>query len=84
MADNVIRDRITIQDEQGNAQEFEVEALFDMNEESYALLKSKNDFILMRVVGEGDEQYLVGIEDQEEATSILDAYQIAVDAAADQ
>ena len=73
--------RITVEDEQGNAKEYAVEALFDMNEEWYALLTSDEDRILMRVIDEeGEDQYLVGIDDPEEAASVLDAYQIALDA----
>jgi uncharacterized protein YrzB (UPF0473 family) len=73
--------RITVEDEQGNEKEYAVEALFDMNEEFYALLTSDKDRILMRVVDvEGEDQYLVGIDDPEEAASILDAYQIALEA----
>jgi len=73
--------RITVEDEQGNEKEYAVEALFDMNEDWYALLTSDEDRILMRVVGgEGEDQYLVGIDDPEEAASVLDAYQIALEA----
>ncbi|PLR98272.1 DUF1292 domain-containing protein [Bacillus sp. T33-2] len=76
-----IRDLITIEDEQGVEKQYEVEALFDMNGESYALLRSEEETILMRVEDEGGEQFLVGIEDESERDSILDAYEIAVDAA---
>ncbi|PZE20387.1 DUF1292 domain-containing protein [Paenibacillus xerothermodurans] len=82
MAEDNIRDHITVQDNEGNARDFWVEALFDMNEQTYALLNSVDNMVLMRVVdGEGDEQYLEGIEDPEEADAILDAYQLAIDAA---
>ncbi|WP_166241359.1 DUF1292 domain-containing protein [Paenibacillus turpanensis] len=82
MEETNVRDSIMVQDEQGNTQQFEVEALFDMEEQTYALLKSEDDIVLMRVVGEEDEeQYLEGIDNEEEALSILDAYQIAVEAA---
>lgn len=76
-----IDERITVEDEQGQEKEYAVEALFDMNEKFYALLTSDKDRILMRVVDEeGEDQYLVGIDDPEEAASILDAYQIALEA----
>jgi hypothetical protein len=82
MTEQDVRDTITVQDEQGKDREFAVEALFDMNEESYALLKSEEDIVLMRVEGDDEEgQYLVGIDDAEEAHSILAAYEIAVEAA---
>ncbi|WP_102347217.1 DUF1292 domain-containing protein [Bacillus sp. Marseille-P3661] len=81
---NEERDIITIEDEQGNEQHFALEALFDMNEQSYALLTSQENFdetILMRVEVEGENQFLVGIMDPSESEALLNAYQIAVDAA---
>jgi uncharacterized protein YrzB (UPF0473 family) len=79
MRHNEPRDYITIEDEQGNQKEFAVEALFDMEDKSYALLRSEDETIVMRVEGEEGEQYLVGITDPEESEAILDAYQIAVE-----
>jgi uncharacterized protein YrzB (UPF0473 family) len=75
------RDYITISDEQGDEKQYAVEALFDMEDESYALLSSEEETILMRVEGDHDDQYLVGISDPLERESILSAYQIAVEAA---
>ncbi|WP_227936328.1 DUF1292 domain-containing protein [Alkalihalobacillus deserti] len=74
------RDQITIEDENGRTKDYSVEALFDMENHSYALLSSDEDTILMRVEDEEDEQFLVGITDPEERDSILHAYEIAVDA----
>jgi hypothetical protein len=45
------------------------------------LLSSDEDTVLMRVERNGDEQYVVGISDPIELESVLNAYQIAVDAA---
>jgi len=73
------RDFITIEDENGNEKEFAVEALFDMEDQSYALLVSGDETVLMRIEEYGDEQYLVGINDKKEREAILDAYQIAID-----
>lgn len=81
MAKDPVRDTITISDEDGNMKEFFVEGLFTTDEESYALLSSDKDTILMRVEETGDDQYLVGITDPDERDSILDAYQIAMEAA---
>lgn len=78
---NNIRDYISVEDENGMVKEYAVEALFDMENQSYALLNSDDETLLMRVEEEGDEQYLVGITNPLEKTSILDAYQIAVDEA---
>lgn len=76
-----VRDYITIEDEEGQEKEYAVEALFDMEEESYALLTSEEETLLMKIEGEEGDQYLVGITDPEELDSILGAYQIAVEAA---
>lgn len=69
-----ISSHVTIRDEEGNNKQYRVEAFFDMDEKSYALLTSKEESLLMRV--EGDE--LVGIADPEERDNILDAYEIAL------
>ncbi|MFC4770301.1 DUF1292 domain-containing protein [Effusibacillus consociatus] len=81
MAENDVRDYVTIEDAEGREKQYAIEALFDMDENVYALLSAEDETILMRVEGEGDEQYLVGITDPEEQAAIFDAYQIAVDAA---
>lgn len=75
------RDFVTIEDEHGIEKQYAVEALFEMEGNSYALLRAASETILMRVEDDGDEQYLVGLSDPEESESILDAYQIAVEAA---
>ena len=72
------RDYITIEDDVGNRKEFAVEALFDMEDESYALLAAEDETIVMKIEGEEGNQYLVGISDPLESEAILDAYQIAV------
>ncbi|MFL6562272.1 MAG: DUF1292 domain-containing protein [Bacillus sp. (in: firmicutes)] len=73
------RDYITILDEKGNLKDFAVEALFDMEDESYALLKSEDETIVMKIEGEEGYQDLVGINDPSESEAILAAYQIAVE-----
>lgn len=75
------RDYITIKDEQGNLKDFAVEALFEMEGKSYALLAAEDETMLMQVEGEEGDQYLVGISDPVESQSILDAYQVAVEEA---
>lgn len=74
------RDLITIEDEKGIEKQYAVEALFDMRNQTYALLQSNGEVLLMRIEDEKGEQYLVGLTDPEERDSILDAYQIAVEA----
>ncbi|MBP3950447.1 DUF1292 domain-containing protein [Bacillus suaedae] len=74
-----IRDVITISDESGNETDFSVEALFDMNDDTFALLRDGEETVLMKVENEESEQYLVGIT-EEEKESVLVAYEIAVQA----
>ncbi|MDV2580742.1 DUF1292 domain-containing protein [Alkalibacillus haloalkaliphilus] len=73
-------DIITIYDEEGLEKEFSVTGMFDMHEQSYALLKDENEVFVMRVEEEGDDQYLVKITDPDEKASILEAYEIASEA----
>lgn len=80
---NEIRDQIAIEDDDGNIKEYNVEALFDMADESYALLSSNDEVILMRIEEYEDEQTLVGITNPEEKASILSAYALAVEASRD-
>jgi Protein of unknown function (DUF1292) len=78
----MIRDRIIVEDDHGQQREYGIEGLFEMDEQNYVLLAAEDDEpVLMRVEGEGDDQELVGIQDPDELQSLLDAYQIAVDAA---
>lgn len=81
MPQEPVRDRITISDEQGNEKEFYVEALFNMDDEDFAIISSSDETLLMKVEGKGDEQYLVGISNPDKRDAILDAYQIAMEAA---
>jgi hypothetical protein len=74
------RDYITIEDENGIEKEYSVEALFHQDDDTYALLKAHEETLLMKVEDEDGEQFLVGIEDEDEAESILSAYQIAINA----
>ncbi len=77
------RDYITIEDENGHRKDYAVEALFDMEEEYYTLLKAEDETIVMKVEGEEGNQYLLGISEPSESEAILDAYQIAVENAGD-
>jgi Protein of unknown function (DUF1292) len=73
------RDYITIEDEKGNRKDYVVEALFDMKEESYALLKADDETIVMKVEEDEGDQYLIGLSDPLESEAILAAYEIAVE-----
>lgn len=79
MSDAEMRDYVTIEDDHGHEKQYAVEALFDMEDQSYALLSSEEETILMRVEGDDEDRYLVGITDEEESEAILSAYQIAVE-----
>jgi hypothetical protein len=76
-----IRDLVTVTDGNGKERQFEVEALFEMNRESYAMLRDDEGTVLMRVEEQGGNQFLVGLESELEKSDLLDAYQIAVEAA---
>ena len=75
------RDYITIKDDDGNLKEFAVEALFEMEGKSYALLAGEDETMVMQIEGEEGDQYLVGISNPVESQSILDAYQVVVEEA---
>lgn len=81
METDSIRDLVTVKDDKGRQKQYEVEALFEMNGESYALLRDREETVLMRVEEETGEQVLVGLNNELEKSNLLDAYQIAVDAA---
>jgi hypothetical protein len=83
MNSDVYRDKIVVLDETGNEKELSIEALFDMKDKTYALLRSErdgNDTFVMQVENTDDGQFLTGISDPSERHMILDAYEIAVDA----
>ncbi|ADU30637.1 DUF1292 domain-containing protein [Evansella cellulosilytica] len=75
-----IRDQITIEDDKGNHKDFNVEALFEMDGQSYALITGDYEALLMRIEEDTHAQYLVGITDPTEREAILEAYEIAVEA----
>ncbi|WP_155890175.1 DUF1292 domain-containing protein [Peribacillus kribbensis] len=81
MEEQELRDFVIIEDEEGTEQQYAIEALFDMEDQSYALLTSGEDTILVRVEEDEGEQYIENITDPEERDNILAAYQIAVEAA---
>lgn len=81
MREDTIRDLVTVTDDTGREKQFEVEALFEMNGESYAMLRNEDGTVIMKVEERGNDQFLVGLENGTEKSQLLDAYQIAVDAA---
>lgn len=75
-----LRDRVTVIDDVGNQKQFDVEALFEMKGESFALLRDNKDTLIMKVEEQDGEQYLKGLNNDIEKYNLLDAYQIAVEA----
>lgn len=75
-----LRDSVTVQKEQGEEVDYFIEALFDVDDESYALIRNDDETLLMKIEEENGEQFLVGVEKPDLSESILDAYQIAVEA----
>ncbi|KAA9023641.1 DUF1292 domain-containing protein [Niallia endozanthoxylica] len=61
MENDSLRDLVTIEDEKGQQISYEVEALFEMQGESYALLRNQNDTVLMKVEEDEKGQHLVPI-----------------------
>ena len=83
MNNDVYRDKIVVLDENGDEKEFSIEALFDMKDKTYALLRSEqdgNNTFVMQVENTDDGQFLTGISDPSELDMVLEAYEIAVDA----
>ncbi|NEU32420.1 DUF1292 domain-containing protein [bacterium LRH843] len=83
MDSDVDRDKIVVLDENGDEKELSIEGLFDMNDKTYALLRSEqdgNDTFVMQVENTDDGQFLTGLSDPSERDMILDAYEIAVNA----
>lgn len=75
------RDYITVEDEEGNEKQLAVEALFDMDNKTFTILRSssnKNDLFVMKVEDDEDGQFLTKIKNPIEKNMILDAYEIAV------
>jgi hypothetical protein len=76
------RDMISIEEEEdGEERQLAVEALFDMEDKTYALLRSpqnKNDLFVMGVEDDEDGQSLIKIKNQTVKENVLDAYEIAV------
>jgi uncharacterized protein YrzB (UPF0473 family) len=72
------RDHIIVKDNQGNEKEYAVAALFDMRDDFYALLKSGDEMIVMKIEEENGRQFLAGRTDPIENEAILDTYQIMV------
>ncbi|MDQ0256599.1 uncharacterized protein YrzB (UPF0473 family) [Evansella vedderi] len=72
------KEYITIHDEDGNEKIFEVEAMFDMGNHSYAMISSGDDTLVMRIEEEDGEQVLVSAT-EEEVENLMDAYNIAID-----
>jgi uncharacterized protein YrzB (UPF0473 family) len=72
MDNDSVRDLVTVRDEMGNERQFEVEALFEMNGLSYAMLREGEETVVMKVEDQGEDQFLVGLESEGEKSNLLD------------
>ncbi len=80
-------DVILLYDEDGNESEFEVVATLEVNENEYAILLPKDEardpdveeveeaYILRIEQDDNGEDVLVGIEDEEELSMVIEAYE---------
>ena len=82
-----VSDFITLVDEEGMEHEFEVEAIFDVEENKYAVLipmdeeyADSNEAVIMRFgLDEDGEEVLFDIESDEEWDKVADAYDDIID-----
>ena len=75
---------IKLIDENGDEKEFEVLATFDVEEDEYAALLPLGDeeeevYLLKMIYDEDGELMLLNIEDEEEFTDVVAAYEAIVD-----
>ncbi|MBU9720585.1 MULTISPECIES: DUF1292 domain-containing protein [Bacillaceae] len=70
---------ITIKDEEGNEKVFQVDAMFDMGDYTYAMITSGDETLIMRVEEDNGEQSLISAT-EEEIENLLAAYNIALNA----
>ncbi|MFA9558883.1 DUF1292 domain-containing protein [Evansella sp. AB-rgal1] len=77
------KEQITIRDDEGNEKVFQVDAMFEMGDHSYAMVTSGDNTFVMRIMDNGDrKQSLISATD-EEIENLMDAYNIALDADSD-
>lgn len=73
---------VILTDENGNDHEFVVLYVFEAEDKEYAVLLPKDDEegdgVIMRVEVDGEEEYLVDIEDEEEWARVVAAYETLV------
>lgn len=74
---------ISLVDEEGKEQEFEVSATFKIEDDEYAVLfpvgEEDDAYILKIVYTEEGEMILINIEDQDEFDNVVAAYEAIVD-----
>lgn len=71
------KEYVTIKDDEGNEKVFEIDAMFEMNGHTYAMITADDDTLVMKVEYENGEQTLVSATD-EEMENLIDAYNIAI------
>ncbi|MBU9713197.1 DUF3727 domain-containing protein [Evansella tamaricis] len=73
------KEYITLEDEDGNEKVFQIDAMFDMEEHTYAMITSGDETLMMRIEDEDGKQSLVSAT-EEEIENLMDAYNLALDA----
>ncbi|PIB40227.1 hypothetical protein AOA59_29535, partial [Pseudomonas sp. 2822-15] len=64
---------ITIKDDEGNERVFQVDAMFDMEGYTYAMITSGDETLIMRLEEDDGEQSLISAT-EEEIENLMDAY----------
>ncbi|MFZ2462096.1 MAG: hypothetical protein WAW77_00370 [Caldibacillus thermoamylovorans] len=54
-----LRDSVTVQKEQGEEVEYFIEALFDVDDESYALIRNDDETLLMKIEEKMENNFLL-------------------------
>ncbi len=80
--DELEEEIVVLTDENGNDHEFVVLYVFEAESKEYAVLLPKDDEegdgVIMRVEVDGEEEYLVDIEDEEEWGRVVAAYETLI------
>ncbi len=71
--------KVVLTDEEGNDVEFEFLDVVEVDDNTYVILlpveeMEKGEVVIFRIEGEGSEETYVGLEDEEEAQKVFDAF----------
>ncbi|WP_053217502.1 hypothetical protein [Virgibacillus senegalensis] len=68
---------ISIEDEAGNQQDYEVDAVIEMDNKEYILYSSGNELKMKRILHEDDDEFLLDVS-EEEMAKLISAYDEAI------